>query len=218
LTDVDLRDILSSELNKGGVKMKPIRIGWIFSRVIAFFCVLAAVGLCALQLFVLSKPVIQKRFFVSVAEGHSMEPNFHNRDVVVLRRIPPAGGQIERGDVVVIEGMNYKWNGKKMIPMAIMKRIIALPGEVVMGYRGKIFIATSKGRFRETKDEFVQLPSQDIFFRKLHKNEFYVLGDNRRFSLDSRVMGPIPRSDITAIEVFRLDDGPIATLLYDAME
>lgn len=147
-----------------------------------------------------------------------MEPNFHNCDVVVIKRIAPIGMEIRRGDVVAIAGMNYEWDGKRMIPLMIMKRVVALPGELIVGYKGKVYVGMGSGKFEEIDEAMINLPSREAFFKKLHNDEFYVLGDNRHFSLDSRAIGPIPRENIVGIEVFRMEDGPIATVLYDAME
>ena len=125
---------------------------------------------------------------LSVVQGSSMTPTFHPDDVVQARELPAA---LQRGDVVIITDDR----GDEVI-----KRILGLPGETVTIFRG--FVYVNHQRIREpylprktytfNSDENDERP----FVWKLEAKEFFVLGDNRSESMDSRHYGPVERPRI----------------------
>jgi len=128
---------------------------------------------------------------LSIVDGLSMYPTFHPNDVVQART-SYAGAQ--RGDVVIVAGER----GEQMI-----KRIVGLPGETVTVYRGFVYI--NHQRLNEP-----YLPKFTYTFKsnerseraenwQLAGDEYFVLGDNRSQSTDSRHYGPVAWRQIQSV-------------------
>jgi signal peptidase I len=136
------------------------------------------------------------RYFVAepfIVSGSSMVPNYHNREYLVVNKLTYKFDEPQRGDVIV-------FRYPKDPSQYFIKRIIGLPGEKVKVENGKVFVFNSE--FPEGKElSEPYLSNQDITFGKtdtvsLGSEEFFVLGDNRLASSDSRVWGVLPRHDI----------------------
>jgi len=113
-----------------------------------------------------------------------MEPNFHHEQIVDVEPVTSVS-DLKRGDVIVFEIDDAK----------SVKRLIGLPGEKVEIRDGKIYIND------EQLDESSYNPSLMRFNANfepviLGGDEFFVLGDNRDNSSDSRRFGPISGSSI----------------------
>jgi signal peptidase I len=122
---------------------------------------------------------------VSVVEGISMEPAFKPGSHV---RTNPILGRLERGDTVVID------DGQSELAI---KRIIGLPGETVHVWRGYVFI--NRDMLVEpyvSRNNYTYPKSGRGAAFLLGPDEYFVLGDNRENSTDSRVYGPLQRSQI----------------------
>ncbi|HRU20782.1 MAG TPA: signal peptidase I [Candidatus Paceibacterota bacterium] len=143
--------------------------------------------------------VIPIRCFVFqpfIVSGQSMEPNYHSSDYLIIDEISYRNNSPERGDVVVFKypkNPNFKY----------IKRIIGLPGETIEIKNAEIFI-TSNGQTtkldessylpQSVRDSWVRMANMDPL--TLGPNEYFVLGDNRNNSSDSRVWGPLPAKNI----------------------
>ena len=134
--------------------------------------------------------------------GDSMSPIIKNGDIVLVNRILYDASTPKRGDVIV-----FKPNGNEMLHSYI-KRIIALPGETVKIEEGKIFV-----NGKELEEEYetsaivdAGLASEEI---TLAGDEFFVLGDNRESSTDSRMpeIGNVKRSEIEGKAWFIITPG-----------
>lgn len=136
------------------------------------------------------------RFFVAepfIVSGHSMVPNFHNREYLVVCKLCYDIREPARGDVIV-------FRYPKDPSQYFIKRIIALPGEKVKIEGGQVVVYNNEHPDGAVLTEDY-LPNQSITFGKndivtLGSDEFFVLGDNRLASSDSRVWGILPREDI----------------------
>jgi signal peptidase I len=84
-----------------------------------------------------------------------------------------------------------------------IKRIIGLPGETVEISDGKIFISNGEKKILQEPYLNSSFTAGDIQIT-LSKDEFFVLGDNRQFSLDSRRFGPIKKKEIVGRVLLRL--------------
>ena len=122
--------------------------------------------------------------------GYSMEPNFHNKSFVIASRLAYKFGEPNRGDIVIFKRTEYK---------DYIKRIIGLPGESIMIKDCGIYIdgvmldeseylapdvCTRGGRFLQDSTQ------QKTYEIVVPKDEYFLIGDNRSGSTDSRDFGP----------------------------
>ncbi|MEK7604468.1 MAG: signal peptidase I [Patescibacteria group bacterium] len=143
--------------------------------------------------FLIIVVVIPIRMFIIspfVVDGESMHPTFEHLDYLVVDEIVYALVAPARGDVVV-----FRYPGKPSV--FYVKRIIGLPGETVSIDHGKITITTESGAKQTLVESYIV--NEDATYTKsvrLNADEYFVMGDNRPNSSDSRVWGPLPRKNI----------------------
>jgi len=130
-------------------------------------------------------------FFIAtifVVSGQSMEPNFHNGEYLLVNRL--AVRNLKRGDVV---GLYYPGNPKEKY----IKRIIGLPGEKIQIKKSKIIIYNQNRPEGFILYEGLYIPKETITEPnktwQIDKDEYFVIGDNRENSSDSRLWGPLPK-------------------------
>jgi signal peptidase I len=144
------------------------------------------------------------RFYVAapyVVSGASMEPNFHNWDYLITDRLTYRFDEPARGDVVVFR-----------LPQepsrSLIKRVVGLPGDTVTVRDDLIEITNA------AHPEGFVLDEPYVFTENfggptgisltLGGDEFFVMGDNRRVSSDSRTWGVLPRENIVGRVLLRL--------------
>lgn len=132
-------------------------------------------------------------------KGASMEPNFHDHEYLIVDQISYRFRDIQRGDVVVFR---YHKDPREFF----IKRVIGLPGETVIIRNNKVYIYNSRNTEGQAMHESY-LP-EDIenignVTQKIEKGEYFLMGDNRSESLDSRVFGPVNRKNIVGRVFFR---------------
>lgn len=149
--------------------------GWLydFSK---YATLLLAVGLITHYFF----------YSVLVVRGESMLPNYQDGNVVLVNKIAYQLGNPERGDVVAMFFPGEK--SKRFI-----KRVIGLPGETVRVNAGAVFVNDAPLPEIYLTADLQTLPDLE---RTLTSDEYFVMGDNRPNSSDSRAWGPVPESFI----------------------
>lgn len=120
-------------------------------------------------------------------DGDSMKNTLKNGDILLLYKL----SSINRFDIIVLD--EEKDNEK------IIKRVIGLPGETVAIKKGKIYINN-----KIIDDEYAYGQTSDYNKVTLKDDEYFILGDNRLISKDSRYFGPIKDNEIKGKIVFRL--------------
>lgn len=138
--------------------------------------------------------VVPVRYFLFqpfVVKGQSMEPNFENGDYLIVDEISYRIKNPERGEVIVFK---YPY----LPSQRYIKRIIGLPGETVEIKDGKVAIFNQKGEQILTEKNYLPSSTQTLgnIRVSLEQNEYFVLGDNRAASSDSRAWGTLPKEDI----------------------
>ena len=122
-----------------------------------------------------------------MVKGESMYPTLHNKDIMILDKIKYKYSSIERFDIVVIRN-----DGKNII-----KRVIGLPGDSVDYIDSKLYI---NGKMYVEKyldlDVKTLLNGSDFEVDNIPDDCYFVLGDNREVSKDSRSIGLIKKKDI----------------------
>ncbi|KPJ55381.1 hypothetical protein AMJ47_00745 [Parcubacteria bacterium DG_72] len=132
-------------------------------------------------------------FFV---RGQSMDPSFEHGDYLIIDEITYRFRDPERGEVIVFK---FPYDSSQKF----IKRIIGLPGETIEVTEGKIIIYQESGPVVLDESDYVaDFTGSDIKV-KLADDEYFVMGDNRDFSFDSRKFGPITRKNIIGKVVFR---------------
>lgn len=125
-----------------------------------------------------------------IVSGQSMEPNFHNNEVVLVQHLSYSGNRaIKRGDVVAAK---FPVDPDKT---RLIKRVIGLPGEKISFKDDHYYI---NGELLNEKYDLItgETPYQPIAEITLREGEYFLSGDNRPGSSDSRLWGPVQKSDI----------------------
>ena len=135
-------------------------------------------GIMALVLFVLLQATIQN----TVVEGQSMEPNLISGQRLLVNKLAYRLGEPARGDIVVID--SPRGTSEKLI-----KRIVGLPGETVELRGGRVYI--NGQLIEETYHPAVGMRPYPPTI--VPPGYYFLLGDNRDHSGDSRVWGSVPR-------------------------
>ena len=133
-------------------------------------------------------------FFV---QGSSMYPNFEDGDYLIVDETTYRFRSPLRGEVVIFK---YPKDPSQLY----IKRIIGLPGESVEIKDGEIIITDSSGK-KILGEDYIPLDNRTLGSIKvnLEDDEYFVLGDNRMFSSDSRRWGTVPKENIIGKAYFR---------------
>lgn len=119
--------------------------------------------------------------------GTSMNKTLNNGDILLLYKL----GHIDRFDVVVL---NEKDDND-----VIIKRIIGMPGESVMIKSNTVYINDEA-----LEDTYAYGKTSDYDKITLGEDEYFILGDNRLISKDSRYFGPVKKEDIKGVTILRI--------------
>jgi signal peptidase I len=146
---------------------------------------------------ILCTVLVMRPTFVS---GASMMPTLHDKDVLITSPLAKRLFKPTRGDIVTVclsanPLCGFAFSGDTQY----VKRIVAVPGDVVRYNTCSIFVTTKTGQ--KVKDAEPTMACHDWGDFKqimLPDGMYFVAGDNRGNSLDSRVFGPISKSQIHA--------------------
>ncbi len=129
-------------------------------------------------------------FFVGtlfVVDGASMEPNYHSGQYIIVNRWQYNFRKPERGDAVVLRFPGDPDNKK------YIKRIIGLPGEKIEILNGSLYI---DGQILTESYIPDYVKTGPDLVRHLKNDDYFLLGDNRDNSSDSRIWGVCPKRDL----------------------
>lgn len=132
--------------------------------------------------------VLIRSFIITpaVVDGESMEPTLSDNNVIILNKLDYKLNEIERFDVVVVN-----WNGEKLV-----KRIIGLPGEHVEYKNNELYIDGFKTDENFNHGETKDFKLETIGYLTIPGDKYFVVGDNRENSTDSRYIGLIDKENI----------------------
>jgi signal peptidase I len=112
-------------------------------------------------------------------DGSSMEPNLHHGEYVIVDKVTYLFGAPQRGDVIVFQRDDEQRD--------YIKRVIGLPGDHIEVSQGQVYI-----NGRPLDESYINRPTNgQVRARLLGAGEYFVMGDNRSNSKDSRDFGPI---------------------------
>ncbi|MDR2514918.1 MAG: signal peptidase I [Christensenellaceae bacterium] len=124
-------------------------------------------------------------FTFSIVQQTSMLETLHENEWLAVSRLHYALNEPATGDIVMAY---FPGQGD----MLFVKRLIGKPGDEIESKSGRIFL-----NGQEIDEPYIVYPSFDGFGPMvLGENEYFLMGDNREGSLDSRSLGTIPREDL----------------------
>jgi len=165
-------------------------------KALLFIWELAKIALIA---FVIVAPIRYFLFQPFIVKGESMIPSFQNGDYLIVDEISYRFSGPQRGDVIV-----FNWPKDKT--QRFIKRVIGLPGETVKVTGGTVQITGTDGKDVTLDEKYLpaNLKTVGDITTTMGVNEFFVMGDNRDQSYDSRSWGIVPRSDIIGKAFLRI--------------
>ncbi len=153
--------------------------------IILFLWEIAKVAVISLVIIIPVRYFLIQPFFV---RGTSMEPNFQDGEYLIVNEFGYRFSPPKRGDVIVLrcplDPSQY-----------YIKRVVGLPGETVEIKNGSVFIYSElypEGVKLDESKYLKDIKTPGDLKREIHENEYFVLGDNRTASSDSRNWGVLP--------------------------
>lgn len=155
------------------------------------FILLAAIIVIPIRMFV---------FQPFIVSGESMYPTFNNADYLIIDEFSYYLHEPKRGDVIVF---HYPNDPKRYF----IKRIIGLPGETVIFKNRNVYIKNAENpdgiKLSEPYLSQITIPGEKTEVT-VGADNYFVMGDNRGFSSDSRAWGLLPRKNIVGTAGLRL--------------
>lgn len=190
---MESQDQLEKEKNEE--KLTPTQQKSVFRGVlVAIFDFVKTVATIVILAIVIRVFVIQPY----IVEGQSMEQSFQNNDYLITEKISFRFREPQRGEVVIFHppdnpSVNY------------IKRIVGLPEDKVEVKDGSVFVNDEKiyEPYLKSNEETLS-PKNNDYVYTLKEGEYFVFGDNRNHSRDSREIGAIPEENIVSRVWFRL--------------
>lgn len=123
---------------------------------------------------------------MSIVDQNSMQPTFKPGDFILVEKISALFTDYRRNDVVQV--FSPETNA------VLIKRIIGLPGEAVANLNDEMQIIDANGNSTQLKEPYTT--KHAFTSKRLGAHEYFVMGDNRDASTDSRSFGPISQGQI----------------------
>ena len=158
-----------------------------FQKLGAFFMDILEVIVLAVGIFLIVYLLILRPHKI---KGQSMHPTFPDAEYLLTEKVSYYREDPQRGDVIVFK--------PPISEDEFIKRVIALPGETVMVINGKVFVND-----KQLKEDYIKVDTNSGAFLSegekyvVPEGNYFVMGDNRPHSSDSRAWGPITKKVIT---------------------
>ena len=145
--------------------------------------------------------VVLVRFFVAqpfIVSGASMQPTFATGQYLLVDELSYRFSPPERGDIII-----FKY--PKDLSQYFIKRIIGLPGETIDITPDAVFLVGTNNELEKLNEPYLTNKGNGLPMTiHLTSDEYFVMGDNRPDSSDSRFWGPLPTNDIVGRALLRL--------------
>jgi signal peptidase I len=173
----------------------PKVIGLLFSTLWEKLCSLPKVYILAIYMVIgIALGLFVNSTILTKAEvsGDSMIPTYYDGDTVIVNRLMTP----ERGDLVVVLEDTGKY---------VIKRIVGMPGDEIQIKEGLVFI---NGKYY--KEDYIYENNTDYSgglaeeVIQLGTDEYFILGDNRTVSKDSRDIGPVTRDQVIGVVMLNI--------------
>ncbi len=167
----------------------------LLTNTLLFFWEITKIVIIALLIVIPIRYFIFQPFFVN---GQSMEPNFTDGDYLIIDEISYRFSPPQRGEVIVFRYPNDP-------SQRYIKRIIGLPGETIVIKDEQVGVINESYSWYLNESDYLgnisQTPGEIMI--TLGENEYFVMGDNRDASYDSRRWGALEEDKIIGRVVFR---------------
>ncbi|MCV3213598.1 signal peptidase I [Plectonema radiosum NIES-515] len=179
-------------INESDAKQTPASKSKIW-RILPENLTLVAIALCLA--FLIRTFIAEPRYIPS----DSMLPTLFTGDRLVVEKVSYKFHPPKTGDIIVFQPPTELQHRGYLKDQAFIKRVIGKPGEVISVAKGKVYL---NGQPLE-EDYIAEPPNQPFPPVTVPKDEFFVMGDNRNDSNDSRYWGFLPRKNIIGRATFR---------------
>lgn len=144
--------------------------------------------------------VFHLNFMVAKVDGPSMNNTLENGETLLIHK----GEKAKRFDIVVLNEREVKDGPEKKI----IKRVIGMPNDTVTVIDGKLYINNTRYKENYLSKKNVQNFKKVNWTIHVPKNHYFVLGDNRDISKDSRIVGSFDKSAIVGVKVLGTEHAP----------
>lgn len=144
--------------------------------------------------------IVPIRIFIAqpyIVSGASMHPTFESGEYLIVDQLSYRLGAPARGEVVIFR---FPQDHRKFF----IKRVIGLPGEKIAFKDGMLSVTSKDDGTTILEEKYLSNPFTDSFTRELANDEYFVMGDNRPASLDSRIFGALSERYIVGRAFLRL--------------
>ena len=160
-----------------------------------FFLEILKFGLTAVIIVLPIRLFIAQPFIVS---GSSMDPTFADKQYLIVDELSYHFKDPERGEVIVFK---YPKDESRYL----IKRIVGLPEETVIIEGNTLSVTTKEGEVLPIPEPYVVNEGNgNSMTLTLTDDQYFVMGDNRPASSDSRIWGTLPQDDIVGRALIRL--------------
>lgn len=148
---------------------------------------------------------IQYVFSITKVVGNSMYPTLNDEEILMINKLKYRFSDVSRGEIISLKYADTKY---------LIKRVIGLPGESVKIQNNQVYINDNllKEEYLNSNLEYEDFSLNDLGITEIPDGMYFVLGDNRENSLDSREIGLVKKEDIIGKISFRF--WPINTLKF----
>lgn len=144
-----------------------------------------------------------------VVDGNSMEPNFQDKQALMVDKITFKLRPPRRGEAVIFRAPTNPSED-------YIKRLIGFPGETVMIANGQVYIngrLLAENYLNDPGQTYIESDKNEILRKTLGANEYFVMGDNRLHSSDSREWGTVPKINLVGRPLFSVYPWRVAGLI-----
>ena len=190
MEDYNNEDNKSNDIENTGQTDKKQKEKKKYSWMIEMVCYILIFLLC---IFVVPRYVAQR----TVVSGNSMRDTLYSRDNLIVEKVSYRFTNPARYDIIILDPREEEEE-------YYVKRVIGLPGETIQVKKGMVYINGALLEGEHYGKDIIMEPGLAEDEITLGEDEYFVMGDNRNGSTDSRDIGPIKREQIKGKAIFRI--------------